>query len=151
MVKDAAARPFDGPESPDPPAPPGSAGPLRNDANDELVGEHGDLMAWRYHLGTMQGSRQPVARRLVAGLGSAMATVAAAPSVALRRTPLRGRDRAVEARRLVALQALATELAAALTTAQITDLLMARGIAALRADGSAVFLIDPDEDEIPMK
>ena len=55
------------------------------------------------------------------------------------------RDRAVEARRLAALQTLATELAGALTTAQITDLLMARGIAALRADGSAVFLIEPGE------
>ena len=46
---------------------------------------------------------------------------------------------------LEALQALATELAGALTTAQITDLLMSRGIAALRADGSAVFLIDPGD------
>ena len=101
-------------------------------------------MAWRYHLGTMQGGRQPVVRRLAAGLGSAISTVAAAPANALGRTPLR-RDRAVEARRLAALQTLATELAGALTTAQITDLLMARGIAALQADGSAVFLIEPGE------
>ena len=101
-------------------------------------------MAWRYHLGTMQGGRQPVVRRLAAGLGSAISTVAAVPANALRRTPIR-RDRAVEARRLAALQTLATELAGALTTAQITDLLMARGIAALQADGSAVFLIEPGE------
>ncbi len=71
--------------------------------------------------------------------------VAAAPSNALRRSPLGGRDRGIAARRLEALQSLATELAGALTTAQITDLLMARGIAALRADGAAVFLIEPGE------
>ncbi len=87
----------------------------------------------------------PVTRRLAAGLGSALASVTNAPSHAIRRTPLGERDRGIAARRLEALQALATELAGALTTAQITDLLMSRGIAALRADGSAVFLIDPGE------
>jgi signal transduction histidine kinase len=59
------------------------------------------------------------------------------------------RDRvAIAARRLDALQALATGLAGALTTDQITELLMARGIAALRADGAAVFLIEPGAQEL---
>ncbi len=128
------------------------AGPGQSDGRaapgDGPGGDPEDVMAWRYHLGTMHGSREPVARRLASGLGSAISTVTAAPSNALRRTPLRGRDRAVAARRLEALQALATELAGALTTDQITDLLMARGIAALRADGSAVFLIEPGEAEL---
>jgi signal transduction histidine kinase len=93
----------------------------------------------------MQPGRQPVVRRLAAGLGSALSMVAVAPANALRRTPLGGHDRGIAARRLEALQSLATELAGALTTAQITDLLMARGIAALRADGAAVFLIEPGE------
>ena len=66
-------------------------------------------------------------------------------SSALSRAPRREHDRELAKRRLEALQALATELAGALTTAQITDLLMARGIAALRADGAAVFLIEPGE------
>ena len=69
-------------------------------------------------------------------------------SAALSRAPRRERDRELAKRRLEALQALATELAGALTTAQITDLLMARGIAALRADGAAVFLIEPGEQAL---
>ena len=69
-------------------------------------------------------------------------------SVALSRAPRHERDRELAKRRLEALQALATELAGALTTAQITDLLMARGIAALRADGAAVFLIEPGEEAL---
>ena len=104
--------------------------------------------AWQYHRGTMQPGREPVTRRLAAGLGSALASVTYVPSHAIRRTPLRERDRGLAARRLEALQALATELAGALTTAQITDLLMSRGIAALRADGAAVFLIDPGESAL---
>src|SRR6478735_1848250 len=110
--------------------------------------EDGDRTAWQYHLGTMQPGREPVTRRLAAGLGSALATVTSVPSNAFRRTPLRERDRGLATRRLEALQALATELAGALTTAQITDLLIARGIAALRADGAVVFLIEPGESEL---
>jgi signal transduction histidine kinase len=91
----------------------------------------------------MEPGRVPVTRRLAAGLGSALSTVTSAPSHAIRRTPLRENQRTIAARRLEALQALATELAGALTTAQITELLMSRGIAALRADGAAVFIIDP--------
>jgi signal transduction histidine kinase len=107
--------------------------------------DDGDPAARQYHRATMEPGRVPVTRRLAAGLGSALASVTNAPSHAIRRTPLGERDRGIAARRLEALQALATELAGALTTAQITDLLMSRGIAALRADGSAVFLIDPGQ------
>ena len=108
----------------------------------------GDRSAEQYHLGTMEPARVPVTRRLAAGIGSALASVTSAPSTVVRRTPLRERDRGLAARRLEALQALATELAGALTTAQITDLLMSRGIAALRADGAAVFLIEPGASEL---
>jgi signal transduction histidine kinase len=67
-----------------------------------------------------------------------------ASAVAARDEAARMRERAeVAARRVDALQALATELAGAVTTAQVTDLLLEHGITALRADGAAVFLIEP--------
>src|SRR5262245_2547243 len=124
-----------------------ASGPVERDRRPVVVdrGRRGDADAVRYHLGTMPTDREPVSRRLAAGLGSAFSVVASAPSNVLRRAPVRESHRAIEARRLAALQALATELAGALTTAQITELLMARGIAALRADGAAVFLIEPGE------
>ena len=95
----------------------------------------GEPAAWHDRLGAWRGGPGRVARRL-------------ATSTALSRAPRRGRDSGLAARRLEALQALATELAGALTTAQITDLLMARGIAALRADGAAVFLIEPGDQAL---
>ena len=90
-------------------------------------------------------SRDPL-RALRAGPGRVARRLRT--SRALSRAPRRERDRELAKRRLEALQALATELAGALTTAQITDLLMSRGIAALRADGAAVFLIGPGEQEL---
>ena len=94
----------------------------------------GEPAAWHDRLGIWRGGPGRVARRL-------------ATSTALSRAPRR-HDSGLAARRLEALQTLATELAGALTTAQITDLLMARGIAALRADGAAVFLIEPGEQAL---
>lgn len=59
------------------------------------------------------------------------------------------RDRAdVVARRLGALEALAEELAGAATTDLIVDLVLPRAIAALRADGGAIFLLEPGDDEL---
>ncbi len=46
-------------------------------------------------------------------------------------------------RRLSALQGLATELSGAVTRDEITDALLTHGIASLRADGAAVFLLTP--------
>ncbi len=46
-------------------------------------------------------------------------------------------------RRLSALQGLATELSGAVTRDEITDALLTHGIASLRADGAAVFLLAP--------
>ena len=91
------------------------------------------------------GSRDPLGA-LRAGPGRVARRLRA--SRPLSRVPRAERDRELAKRRLEALQALATELAGALTTAQITDLLMSRGIAALRADGAAVFLIEPGEQEL---
>ncbi len=51
-------------------------------------------------------------------------------------------------RRLSALQGLATELSGAVTRDEITDALMTHGIASLRADGAAVFLLTPGGDEL---
>jgi hypothetical protein len=97
----------------------------------------------------MEPGPHPVARRLAAGLGSVRSLVAAVPARAARRAGGRERERAeLAALRLEPLQSLAAELAGALTTAQITDLLMTRGIAALRADGAAVFMIEPGDDAL---
>lgn len=56
----------------------------------------------------------------------------------------RARDRAdLNARRVGALQGLARELAGAATTEQITDVILAHSMSALRADGAAVFTLEP--------
>ena len=51
-------------------------------------------------------------------------------------------------RRLGALQGLAAELAEALTRDDITDALLTHGIASLQADGAAVFLLEPGDEEL---
>ncbi len=120
------------------------AGPERTTRVDEPTADvsepeswatDGDPVAWRQRLEAVRAGPARVARGLTT-------------SRALSRAPRRERDRELAKRRLEALQALATELAGALTTAQITDVLMARGIAALRADGAAVFLIEPGEQAL---
>ncbi len=64
---------------------------------------------------------------------------------AARASALAERDRAeVIVRRLRALQTLSTELVGAIDTNQITALVLEHGMAALQADGAAVFMIEPD-------
>ncbi len=103
-----------------------------------------------YHPVTMDGRRQSAPRRLAARrLAMRLRALRDGRRQAGSASDATDRDRIeLAGRRLDALQALATDLAGALTTAQITDVLMARGIAALRADGAAVFLIEPGGDAL---
>ena len=72
---------------------------------------------------------------------------ARAQAASLSATTARERSDLV-ARRLVALQALAEQLAGAATADQIVDLVLSQAMTALQADGGAVFLLEPGDDEL---
>jgi signal transduction histidine kinase len=100
----------------------------------------------------------------LARLGATLATVRAGTLARVRAVAARFRARGpadaaagapkaatpdlIAARRLNALQSLATELAGALTTTQVIDLVIGNGVEALRSDGAAVYLLERDGQSI---